>query len=123
MMFGGSALDFVGAFITTFLTVICLLALDKIRFSFFLTNFIGALISAIFAYITIKLGLGKNLDKIVIGAIMFLVPGVSFTNSIRDTMSGDTLSGLATGIEAILTALAIAFGVGIIVSLYAKGVI
>ena len=45
---------------------------------------------------------------------MPLVPGVAITNAIRDTMSGDFMSGLSRGMEAVFSALAIAFGVGIV---------
>ena len=68
-----------------------------------------------------KLGIAEDLDKIIIGSIMPLVPGMSITNSIRDLMSGDTLSGMSGIMMAILIAVAIALGVGIVLSIYVGG--
>ena len=44
---------------------------------------------------------------------MILTPGVAITNSLRDIMSGDYISGTARMLEALLTATFIAVGVGI----------
>lgn len=44
---------------------------------------------------------------------MILTPGVAITNSLRDIMSGDYISGMARMLEALLTATFIAVGVGI----------
>jgi uncharacterized membrane protein YjjP (DUF1212 family) len=55
-------------------------------------------------------------DKIVIGSIMPLVPGIAFTTSIRDFYNGDFLSGTIHLIDALLTALCIA--VGVCISIY-----
>ncbi len=44
---------------------------------------------------------------------MILTPGVAITNSLRDIMSGDYISGMARMLEALLTATFIAAGVGI----------
>ena len=41
---------------------------------------------------------------------MLLIPGVALTNSIRDIISGDIVSGMLRFIEAMVTALAIAAG-------------
>lgn len=123
VMFGGNFNDFIASFIASVCTITCYLNIIKIPVTFFVSSFLGALLASIFSYITIKIGIGVNLDKIIIGAIMYLVPGVALTNAIRDTMNGDSLSGLSKGMEAILTALAIAFGAGVIVNLYSKGVI
>ena len=58
------------------------------------------------------------MDRIIIGAIMSLVPGVAITNAIRDSFSGDFISGLSRGAEALIIALAIAFGVGIVLKIH-----
>lgn len=65
----------------------------------------------------IKINLGENLDKIIIGSIMLLVPGLTITNAIRDTIAGDFLSGITKGAEAFLIAVSIAVGTGAVLSL------
>ena len=52
----------------------------------------------------------KNLDKIMIGDIMLLIPGIAFTNSLRDMFSGDTITGLIRCMESILLALVVGLG-------------
>lgn len=49
-------------------------------------------------------------DKIMIGDIMLLIPGIVMTNSVRDILVGDTISGVMKFIESLLWASAIACG-------------
>ena len=49
-------------------------------------------------------------DKVLIGVIMLLVPGIPFTNSIRDILLGDIISGSLRLVEAILLAAMLALG-------------
>lgn len=51
-----------------------------------------------------------HLDKILIGDIMLLIPGVAMTNSIRDILVGDTITGISRLIESLIWALALACG-------------
>lgn len=49
---------------------------------------------------------------VIVGSIMPLLPGVALTNGIRDFISGDLISGVSRVSEALLTAIAIAVGIG-----------
>ena len=49
-----------------------------------------------------------HMDKIMIGDIMLLIPGLMSTNAIRDVLIGDTLSGIIRLIAALLLAAALA---------------
>lgn len=53
---------------------------------------------------------GLHMDKIMIGDIMLLIPGLMFTNAIRDVLLGDTISASMRLIEALLLAAALALG-------------
>ena len=55
---------------------------------------------------------GASNDVVIISAIMPLLPGVIFTTAVRDTLNGDYSSGAARMLEAVVTALAVAAGVG-----------
>ncbi len=123
LMFGGTIRDFISCVFVSFIVIIILNKLSRFELTFFLENFLGAFLASSFSYATVLIGFGENLDMIIIGSIMYLVPGVSMTNAVRDTMSGDFLSGQSRGVEAIFSALAIAFGVGIVLNFYLKGVI
>lgn len=51
-----------------------------------------------------------HMDKIMIGDIMLLIPGLMFTNAIRDVLLGDTISASMRLVEALLLAAALALG-------------
>lgn len=113
MLLGGTWLDFLPAFITSLAVQGTVLSLEKSSFSYFLNNIAGGFVAAVMAILFFTLGFGNSIDKTIIGAIMTLVPGVAITNAIRDSISGDLMSGTARAAEAFLVAVAIASGVGI----------
>ena len=49
-------------------------------------------------------------DKIMIGDIMLLIPGLAMTNAVRDMMMGSPISGIMRLIETLLWAAALAMG-------------
>ena len=51
-----------------------------------------------------------QLDKIMIGYIMLLIPGLAMTNSVRDILVGNTISGALLLTESLLWAGALASG-------------
>ena len=54
-----------------------------------------------------------NLDATIIGCLMILTPGIAITNSLRDIIDGNYVSGQARLVEAFFIATAIALGVGL----------
>lgn len=60
--------------------------------------------------LSVRIGLGMHADLISIGNIMLLIPGIAFTNSLRDLFSGDTITGLVRFLESLLLAVVIALG-------------
>ncbi|MBC5742128.1 threonine/serine exporter family protein [Lachnospiraceae bacterium MD308] len=59
-----------------------------------------------------------RLDGMLIGAIMPLVPGLAFTNAIRDIADSDFLSGTVRMMDALMVFVYIAVGVGIVLITY-----
>ena len=59
-------------------------------------------------------GLGVHPDKIMIGNIMLVIPGIQLTTSLRDMINGDTISGLLNLSEAILKAISVALGFALV---------
>lgn len=51
-----------------------------------------------------------NVDKVIIGDIMLLIPGVAITNAVRDIVIGDTISGIIKFSESLLWAVSLAGG-------------
>lgn len=85
----------------------------------FTGNFVASMFVGLISVISFKIKLVDNLDNIIVGAALALVPGVAFTAGIRDFISGDLVSGIARIGEAVLVAIAIAFGVGSILMIFA----
>lgn len=63
-----------------------------------------------------------NTDKIIIGAIMILVPGVAITNGIKDALHGDIVSSFSRIGEAIFVVTAVGIGVAIMLLLVTRWV-
>lgn len=76
---------------------------------FFRTIFSSFLL-AIIAYAMGAFGISPNPDAVTIGALMQLVPGLLFTNAMRDIIYGDTNSGINRIVQVFLVAAAIALG-------------
>lgn len=120
-MFGGGRNDFISAFFIGCLVFFILGLPKRLKFNFFVDDFIAAFLSSLLALVSIKTGFGSNIDMIIIGTIMPYVPGISLTVGVRDAMMGDYVSGLMEIFKAVLKAIAIAIGVGITLSIYLKG--
>ena len=73
------------------------------------------------ALLLVKLGLGDHVDKIMIGGIMLLIPGIAMTNSVRDMLIGDVMSGWFRLLNALLIAGAIACGFALSIILIGGG--
>lgn len=84
--------------------------MEKLEANLFVKTVIAAFLSALLAVALVRVGVGENTNFITIGALMTLVPGLVFTNFLRDLMAGDLVAGLLKLVEALLTAGAIAIG-------------
>ncbi len=116
-LFGGTALDGVIATIVGCLLRIFLHFEAGMNNSKPVTNVLGSIVISILAFAFAFTGLPIHYDKIIIGGIMPLVPGIPLTNSIRDFINSDYLSGSIRLIDALLTAFCIAVGVGIVITI------
>ena len=113
-MFGGSGLELLVAALTGALLAAFITFSKTVKLNGIFTNALSGLLIAIFVTLLhafLFRGIAK--DIIIISALMPIVPGVSITNAIRDTLQGDYLSGCARILEALLIAAAIAVGVGL----------
>lgn len=115
---GGQVIDtFITFFIGAFLRFMILFAQEH-KISGMLVNISGSFLTTAVSILMVNLGLPVLQDKIVIGGIFALIPGVTFTTSIRDIMNTDYLSGFIHMMDALLTAVEIAVGVGVMFALY-----
>ena len=72
----------------------------------------AAFVMALSAYLMGTIGICRNADTVIIGALMILVPGLLFTNAMRDIIYGDTTSGVNRIVQVLLIAVALALGTG-----------
>ncbi len=66
--------------------------------------------SALLAKIFVHVGLGRDADKIIIGVVMVLIPGIEMVNGFRDFIAGDIQAGLMHLAEALFLGVIIAVG-------------
>lgn len=119
-LFGGSIMDAIAAFLIGLAVKGVSIKGEEIGLNSFFNTSISAGVLAFLAIISIKVNLANDMDKVIIGSIMLLVPGLAITNAIRDTVAGDLVSGLARGTEAFLTAIAVAVGTGVVLSFWIR---
>lgn len=74
------------------------------------SNVICSLLSGMTCILMCYIGVGQNPEMIMIGNIMLLIPGVLLTNSFRDFISGDMITGLLHFTEAMIIAICVAVG-------------
>lgn len=114
ILFKGSWEDFVPGLVIGSISYLAFILLDHMTRLKFFSEFSAAILIGILAHLSLHFRLGLNMDKIIIGSVMPLVPGLLITNAIRDLMAGHLVSGISKGTEAMLTAFAIGSGVAIV---------
>ena len=117
LFFGGDWTDGVCGGLCGVAIGLCLRLLAPLGANSFVRTIAAGAVAALCALVLVGMGLGHNPDFITIGALMILVPGIAFTNAMRDIMAGDLTSGVNKVVEALLIATAIALGTGFVLSL------
>lgn len=118
LIFKGTFRDFLVAGFIGIVLKYFIILLSEIKTNDFFVNILGGAFIAILALICFNFNLGDDLDIIIIGSIMPLVPGLLITNAIRDTISGDLVSGISRMVEAVIIAGAIAIGTGLVLKFW-----
>ncbi len=110
VFFGGSIWD--GLTAAVFAALICLMQmrLGKTQLGVVASNLMISLLTGLCVGLCIKLIPGLHMDKILIGDIMLLIPGLAMTNAIRNTLVGNTISGVVRLAETLIWAAALAGG-------------
>lgn len=109
-IFGGSLFDcLASAIAATILNVIVLKLLNPYC-SKACGSIIAGLLGAILCILLHSAGIGHNLGNMLVGTLILLIPGVAFTNGLRDIAGEDYLAGLTRLADALMIFLCIAFG-------------
>ena len=115
--FGGNLRDALCAGICGLAIGLALTLMTWLHTNLFFKSMLGAALSALIALVLVHVGLGEHAETIIISAFMALVPGIMFTNAIRDVMAGDMVAGITKIADALLTGVAIALGTAFSISL------
>ena len=110
LFFGGSIRDGISSGICAVLICSILYLLKPTVKNKFLVNMAASVAGGAAAVFLFRCGLPDSVDKVIIGNIMLLIPGLATVNAFRDLIGGDTISGLLRLAEAFVAAAAIAIG-------------
>lgn len=110
MFFGGTWMDGICAGLCGLLIGVVDRYLDRLKANQFFRTITAAFLMALLAYGMSALGIAHNPDAVTIGALMLLVPGLLFTNAMRDIIYGDTNSGVNRIVQVFLIAVALSLG-------------
>lgn len=110
VFFGGTLWDGLAA--AAFAVMICFLQekLMPVATNRMIFQLLASLLAGAGICMTARLVPFLHMDKIMIGDIMLLIPGIAMTNAIRDVLVGDTISGIMRLIESLLWAGSLACG-------------
>lgn len=118
LFFGGYAPDALFAGLISILIFYLSRLVEKVKPSMFFQSVVCTFVISAIAVTVSRCGLTGGFDKVIIGASMNLVPGITLTNCMRDFIAGDFLAGLYTLIEALLIAVGMAVGAAAAITLF-----
>ena len=110
LFFGGNFIDGLCAGLCGILVGFVNQFLDNRKANPFFRTIASSYLMALLAYALGAAGICPNPDAATIGALMILVPGLLFTNAMRDIIYGDTNSGINRIVQVLLIAAALALG-------------
>ena len=110
LFFGGTVVETLLSLLVGTVVRFGILVSEKVIPNKVLSKFLSTAIATLLAFWYVHLGWIGDVDKVIIGNIMTLIPGIGLTNALRDLFTGDGITGILRCMEAVLTALAIAAG-------------
>ena len=113
ILFGGGFADCLTSFIAGLLLWVFVLFIGSKHLSRIVSTVTGGLLSSMICFGLYHIGVGSHLSNMIIGAIIPLIPGVAFTNGIRDMANEDYLAGTTRLLDAMLTFFCISLGVAL----------
>ena len=122
VFFGGKAADFAAAALVGLFMLAFEKLLRKKITNIPLYNFLCMLCAGLVTLLICHTFPAVDRDKVLIGAIMVIIPGVAFTNAARDILLGDTISGSLRLLESVLYAASIAGGIAVALLAFGGGI-
>ncbi len=113
-LYGGNLRDCSAAFLAGLLLYVFVLYVSGPHLKKMMSGIAGGAVATAICMVLYELGVGQSLDKMIIGSIIPLVPGVAFTNAIRDIADENYIAGSVRMLDALLVFFCIAMGVGLV---------
>lgn len=110
LFFGGGIIEAAVSLAAGIIVRLLVILSDRTVKNKIFSKFIASFAATALAWIAFRLCIIADVNKVIIGSIMALLPGIGLTNALRDLLVGDSIAGLLRTIEACITALAIAAG-------------
>ena len=111
VIFGGGFLDAAASFVAGLLLWIYVLYVSSPHMSKILGNITGGAVGTLLCLIFHRIGFGSSLGNMIVGSLIPLIPGVAFTNGIRDIADEDYIAGATRLLDALMVFFCIAAGV------------
>ncbi len=119
LFWGATLIDAIIALITGFIVKFTVGFSSKLKTNLFFANVLsGCCLAVLPILLNFAFPDFVHLDKIIIGVIMLLVPGIAIANVMRDVLAGDTLTALTKFTEVLIIGAGIAIGIAIPMTLF-----
>ena len=110
LLFGGGWMEFLLAGAVAALWQMFSALLSDTRINGTALTILGGMVAALLPTTAQLLLPGLGVEAVIAGALMPLLPGLTMTNAVQDTVRGDVMAGLSHGLQALFTACAAAAG-------------
>ena len=117
LFFGGSLVDAFCAILGSLLVKLIFEQMGKLGTNTFFTNILASAALTLVAELAAISPLHANMDTTFIGPMMLLVPGMTLTTCMRDTIAGDYISSLVKLLEVVMIGMGVALGAYLSMSL------
>lgn len=117
IFFKGGFYDAVAAALIGFLARLSFTKIEQLQGGILLSNIVGGAVCALLSILSNQLFPQLKTSVITISTLMLLVPGLTMTNSMRDLVAGDIITGVMKATEAVIIAAGIAIGVIFVLAL------
>ena len=109
LFFGGTWLDSLAASVIALIVALVSridLPFNKGNLQVIVRSFIAGALSEL----SVNIGFAQNLDCVIIGTIMMLIPGLAFGTAVFDMFNGNLISGMMRALQCLVVAIFIAIG-------------
>lgn len=109
LFFGGTWLDSLAAGIIALIVAI----VSKIDLPFNKGNLqviVRSFVAGALSEISVNIGFAQNIDCVLIGTIMMLIPGLALGTAVYDMFNGNLISGMMRALQCLVVAIFIAIG-------------